>query len=149
MSFSDELFDKQFNLAHAIMNCDDPTDIRGLFDDFFFYALQWYELFAPHKVANNLKAQHFTFAMFLEAAGIADAAVTHGGRVPPTIVSVARVLRLFPPLKTYCEEHFLNGGVIGALKYGESYAIGHDLVVPALKLLESELLSGSPPSEDK
>ena len=119
MSFSDELFDKQFDLARAIMSCESSTEIRELFDEFFFYAIQWYELFAPHKVENKLMALHFSFAMFLEAAGIADAAVTNGGRVPPTIDSVARVFRLFPPLKSYCEEHFLNGGVIGALKYGE------------------------------
>jgi hypothetical protein len=135
MSLSDQLFDKQFNLARAIMSCDDPTEVRELFDEFFLYVFQWYELFAPHKVANKLKAQHFSFAMFLEAAGIADAAVTHGGRVPPTVDSVARVFRLFPPLKTYCEEHFLNGGVIGALKYGESYPFGHDVVIPALSLI--------------
>jgi hypothetical protein len=135
MSYSDELFDKQFGLAQAIMGCDDPTEIKELFDEFFFYSFQWYQLFAPHKVASKLKAKHFSFAMFLEAAGIADAAVTHGGRVPPTIDSVARVFRLFPPLKTYCEEHFLNGGVIGALKYGESYPFGHDVVIPALSLI--------------
>jgi hypothetical protein len=29
----------------------------------------------------------------------------------------------------------LNGGVIGALKYGASYSYGHDVVIPALKLI--------------
>ena len=135
MSYSDELFDKQSCLAHAIMSCDDPIEISKLFNEYFICAFQWYDLFAPHKVANKLKTLHFSFAMFLETAGIADAAVTHGGRAPPSIDSVARVFRLFPPLKIYCEEHFLNGGVIGALKYGASYSYGHDVVIPALKLI--------------
>ena len=149
MSFSDELFDKQFYLARAIMNCNDPIEIKKLFDEYILYAGQWDALFSTRKATNRLEAIHFVFSFFLELSGIADEAVAQGVRTPPTIESVARVLRLFPPLRKYCEDHFLNDGIIGALKYGESYAIGHDLVVPALKLLESELLSGSPPSEDK
>lgn len=149
MSLSDELWSRQFELVHKIMHSDDSSVIRKLFDEFTLYAGQWDALFSPRKVSNRLEAIHFAFSFFLELSGIADEAVAQGVRTPPTIESVARVLRLFPPLRKYCEHHFLNGGIIGALKYGESYVIGHELVIPALKLLESELLSGSFPSEDK
>jgi hypothetical protein len=135
MSISDQLFDKQSHLAHAIMNCDDSVEINNLFNDYFNCVLQWYELFAPHKIANRLKLIHFSYAFFLETSGIADEAVSHGYRPAPSIDSVAKVFRLFPPLKNYCEEHFLNGGVIGALKYGASYSYGHDVVIPALNLI--------------
>lgn len=60
MSYSDELFDKQFGLAHAIMGCNDPTVIKELIDEFFFYAFQWYQLFAPHKVASKLLLVHLS-----------------------------------------------------------------------------------------
>ncbi len=132
MSFSDELLDKQSHLAHAIMSCDDALEVKELFKEYCVCVLQWHKLFAPQKVTNKFQTQHSLFAMFLETAGIADEAVTYGYRVPPAIDTVAKVFRLFPPLKIYCEEHFLNGGVIGALKYGASYSHGHDVVVPAL-----------------
>lgn len=135
MSYSDELFDKQSGLAHAIMDCDDPTEIKELFDEFFFYAFQWSELFVSPKAINKLEAIHAVFSSFLEASGFADEAFIQGVRSPPTIESVARDFRFFPQLKTYCEEHFLNGGVTGALKYGESYSFGHDVVIPALSLI--------------
>jgi len=149
MSLSDQLFDKLFNLARAIMSCDDPIEVKELFDEYALYASQWNELFVSPKATNKLEAIHSVFSFFLETSGIADEAVVQGVRTPPTIESVARVLRLYPPLRKYCEDHFMNGGVVGALKYGESYTIGHDLVVPALKLLESELLSGSSPTDDQ
>ena len=111
MSFSDELFDKQSCLAHAIMCCDDPIEISKLFNEYFFCAFQWYDLFAPHKVANKLNTLHFSFALFLETAGIADAAVTHGGRVPPTIETRAKLtLRMGT---TICDEESLSAAAAG------------------------------------
>ena len=64
MSFSDELFDKQFYLARAIMNCNDPIEVKKLFDEYILYAGQWDELFSTRKATNRLEAIHFVFSFF-------------------------------------------------------------------------------------
>lgn len=133
MGYADELWMEQVRLVDAVMHCNDSAAMKDLMSQ---YALVTEKYLSSSGVTQLNKTQtvHSVLRFFLEQAGVADEGAVAGIHPVPSIEKIAGLLSLFPPLKQYCEDMYLNDGVVGALKYGVVPKLGHEIVLPALAL---------------
>lgn len=137
MGYADDLWMEQMQLVDAVMRTNDSATVNDLMCR---YAVATQKYLSISHVAQLSKHStvHEVLRFFLEQAGIADEGAVTGVHPAPSVESVANLLNLFPPLKQYCEDMYLNDGIVGALKYGASPVVGHEILLPALKLCSTE-----------
>jgi hypothetical protein len=137
MGYADELWMEQVQLVDAVMRANDSSTVNDLMCR-YAVATQKYLSISNDAQMSKHSAVHAVLRFFLEQAGIADEGAVTGVHPVPSVESVANLLNLFPPLKQYCEDMYLNDGVVGALKYGACPVLGHEILLPALKLCSTE-----------
>lgn len=135
MGYADELWMYQLRLVEAVFKCSDQEVMHDLMCKYAVVTQNYLSLGNAQKLS-KVSATHAVLRFFLEQSGVADEGAITGFHSVPSIESVAKILDLFSPLKRYCEEMYLNNGVIGALKYGSTPTLGHQIILPALSLCD-------------
>ena len=137
MGYADKLWLEQVQLVDAVMRANDSATVNDLMCR-YAVATQKYLAISSDEQLSKHGTVHAVLKFFLEQAGIADEGAVAEIHPVPSVESVANLLGLFPPLKQYCEDMYLNNGIVGALKYGASPVLGHDILLSALKLCKAE-----------
>jgi hypothetical protein len=137
MGYTDELWGEQVQLVEAVMHANDSTTINDLMCRYAVVTQKYLSICNVEQLTKHGMV-HAVLRSFLEQAGIADEGAVAGVHPVPSVESVANLLNLFPPLKQYCEDMYLNDGIVGALKYGASPVLGHEILLPALRLCRAE-----------
>ncbi len=137
MGYADELWMEQVRLVDAVMHANDSTTVNDLMCRYAIATQKYLSICNVEQLSKH-GTVHAVLRFFLEQAGIADEGAVAGVHPVPSVESVANLLNLFPPLKQYCEDMYLNDGIVGALKYGASPVLGHEILLPALRLCRAE-----------
>ncbi len=125
MGLGDDLWMEQMQLVNAVWHCHDSATMSDLMRKYALVTQKFLSITGGAPMSKS-SAIHAVLRFFLEQAGIADDGAVPGVHPVPSIDSVANLFHLFPPLKQYCEDMYLNDGIVGALKYGASVSLGHE-----------------------
>ncbi len=135
MGLGDDLWMEQMQLADAVWHCNDSATMSDLMNKYALVTQKFLSIGGNVSMSRS-SAVHSVLRFFLEQTGIADDGAVPGVHPVPSIESVAKLFQLFPPLKQYCEDMYLNDGIVGTLKYGPFVSLGHEIVLPALDLCD-------------
>ena len=136
MSYSDVLWNDRCGLIDEMLQCSDPDAFKTLIAT-YLESVQELMRFIDDESITGASLLHCGFSHLLEELGIAVHAEEYWIGRNSDVATLVKFFMFCSPLKRYCEEMYLNGGLIGILRYGSAPTYGHELVQSALKICSS------------